>query len=197
MVTARLLTLADIDVLADVHARAFYDDPLQVWAFPDDGIRLDVLRRLFALQMEHGSLPLGASWCDPDLRAGALWAPPGRWRPTPGAAAAMASMPDIVGDALPRLSAAFGAITARHPDQPEHWYLQGVGTDPQFQGQGYASAVLRPVLDRCDAEGTPAYLESTKERNVAIYEHLGWRVVGEVVVPGGGPRIWAMWRDPA
>jgi len=28
-----------------------------------------------------------------------------------------------------------------------------------------------PVLDICDREGLPAYLESSKERNVAFYRH--------------------------
>jgi GNAT superfamily N-acetyltransferase len=82
-----------------------------------------------------------------------------------------------------------------HPEEP-HWYLQGLGTDPPRQGEGLASAALEPVLARCDADGVPAYLESTRERNVAFYERHGWTVTGTIDVPEGGPRLWAMWREP-
>jgi hypothetical protein len=34
------------------------------------------------------------------------------------------------------------------------------------------------------------------ERNVRFYERRGFRVTGTIDVPLGGPRLWAMWRDP-
>ena len=46
------------------------------------------------------------------------------------------------------------------------------------------------------AEGVPAYLECTKQRNVAFYERHGFAVTGEIQVPDGGPVLWAMWRAP-
>ena len=70
------------------------------------------------------------------------------------------------------------------------------GTDPDHQGQGLASAVMQPVLTRCDAEGVPAYLESTKERNVGFYEGHGFVVRSEEQIPLGGPQLWLMWREP-
>jgi hypothetical protein len=55
---------------------------------------------------------------------------------------------------------------------------------------------MRVVLDHCDDEGLPAYLESSKERNVPFYSRHGFKVVKEVPIPGGGPKIWTMWREP-
>jgi hypothetical protein len=46
-----------------------------------------------------------------------------------------------------------------------------------------------------DAEGMPAYLESSNERNLALYARHGFEVASEVAIPGG-PRIWPMWREP-
>ena len=51
------------------------------------------------------------------------------------------------------------------------------------------------MLERCDREGVGAYLESSKERNVAFYGRHGFRVTGETRFPRG-PRLWLMWRDP-
>ena len=55
---------------------------------------------------------------------------------------------------------------------------------------------MAPVLERCDDEGVPAYLESSKEKNVPYYERHGFRVTGELRLPKDGPPLWAMWRDP-
>ena len=59
-----------------------------------------------------------------------------------------------------------------------------------------SSAALAPVLTRCDNEGVPAYLESTRERNVRFYEHHGFAVSRTIELPLNGPMLWAMWRDP-
>jgi hypothetical protein len=42
----------------------------------------------------------------------------------------------------------------------------------------------------------PAYLESSKGRNVPFYERHGFTVTRELKIPDGGPLLWLMWRDP-
>jgi hypothetical protein len=42
----------------------------------------------------------------------------------------------------------------------------------------------------------PAYLESSKEKNVPFYERNGFKVRERFEVPNGGPPIWLMWREP-
>ena len=86
-------------------------------------------------------------------------------------------------------------IERAHPPGP-HYYLAGLGTDPTHQGTGVGSAVLGPVLARCDQEGIGAYLESSKERNVPFYNRHGFEVTRELQLPKGGPPIWLMWREP-
>ncbi len=77
-----------------------------------------------------------------------------------------------------------------------HWYLLLLGTDPQFQGQGYASRLIRPMLTRADRERLPCYLETNLEVNVSIYRHLGFRVLEESLIPDTTVKNWAMIRDP-
>jgi GNAT superfamily N-acetyltransferase len=190
----RKMTVADVDVIAPVMARAFWDDPLQEWIFPDTQTRLDRLERLFALQIRFSSVPFGESYTDESRACGAFWMPPGREQPDAAAMEAQA-LHAVVGDAIDRLRAAYNVMVEAHPHDP-HFYLAGLGTDPDRQGGGLGSAAMRPVLEHCDAEAIPAYLESTKERNVTFYEHHGFAVVGTITPAPDGPPLWLMWRDP-
>ncbi len=108
---------------------------------------------------------------------------------------AMAPIIDLLGEADVRFRAAEETMRRHRPTAP-HFYLQGLGTDPPRQGEGLASEVMRPVLERCDALGIPAYLESTKERNVGFYQNHGFLVRECVPIPLDGPPLWLMWRTP-
>ncbi|HMU87390.1 MAG TPA: GNAT family N-acetyltransferase, partial [Agitococcus sp.] len=69
-----------------------------------------------------------------------------------------------------------------------------VGVAPEAQGKGYCSKLLRPILDICDRTQTPAYLENSKEQNIEIYQHFGFKVTEEVVVDKD-VKLWLMWRE--
>jgi ribosomal protein S18 acetylase RimI-like enzyme len=77
----------------------------------------------------------------------------------------------------------------------KHWYLQTIGVAPQFQGQGYASKLIRPMLTRIDKEGLPCYLDTLDEHNAQLYEHLGFRIVDKTIVPETSLTNWAMLRE--
>ena len=59
-------------------------------------------------------------------------------------------------------------VEKQHPGDP-HYYLPYIAVAPTRQGNGLGTALLRPVLDRCDTEGAPAYLEATNKRNLPLY----------------------------
>ena len=75
-------------------------------------------------------------------------------------------------------------------------HVSGRQLDPPLQGSGIGTELMRSRLARCDAAGMPAYLESSKERNVPFYERHGFTVTRELKIPDGGPLLWLMWRDP-
>jgi GNAT superfamily N-acetyltransferase len=100
-----------------------------------------------------------------------------------------------LGRRLPISVRAISAVEAVHPTEP-HWYLAVIGTEPSRQGHGIGSALLGPVLQRCDQDHIPAYLESSKEANLAFYARHGFEVTRPLDLDGGGPRIWPMWREP-
>jgi predicted GNAT family N-acyltransferase len=62
-------------------------------------------------------------------------------------------------------------------------HLGPVAVDPELQGQGYSSKLIRPMLERLDSQELPCYLEAQSESNVSIYEHYGFEVLAKGNVP--------------
>jgi ribosomal protein S18 acetylase RimI-like enzyme len=77
----------------------------------------------------------------------------------------------------------------------KHWYLCILGVAPEFQGKGYASRLLWPMLARIDEEGLPCYLETMGEANARLYEHFGFKVIEKATIPGTDLTNLAMLRD--
>jgi len=193
---ARRATAADVPVLAGSLGRAFAEDPVFRWLFPDAAARVQRNTAFFALVLRHVHLRHDEVWTAHEGAAGALWDPPGHWRMPPTAILRHApALLRMLGPRVPLALYGLSRVEARHLKVP-HWYLAVLGTDPPFQGRGLASATLAPVLGRCDADGTPAYLETATPENVPFYEHHGFRVTGEVTLPRG-PLLWLMTREPA
>jgi GNAT superfamily N-acetyltransferase len=190
---ARAATWADAEPLAQTLARAFHDDPLICFILNDPATRAAKMPRLFKLLFKLG-LPHGACDVTEGFEGAALWRPPGQWEipfwqyVTNGAEFLSLFGP---GGGL-RVMGVMEHIEKRHPHEP-HWYLQAIGTDPAKQGKGYGGVLIRRQLEIADAAGMPAYLESSKDSNIPIYQSFGFAVTGEIKLPDG-PTLWPMWR---
>ena len=79
---------------------------------------------------------------------------------------------------------------------PPHWYLGYLGTRRGRQGQGLGTQLLREVLAGADTDGVPAYLESSNERNLPLYERNGFRVIGDLRHWATGPPSGACGANP-
>ncbi|MGH9127206.1 MAG: GNAT family N-acetyltransferase [Acidimicrobiales bacterium] len=195
-ITVRKATTGDAQELGAVLGRAFLDDPVMGWLLPAAGARTTRLPRLFAMELRCLYLRFGEVYTTKDLAGGAVWAPPEAWHTA--FRSVLRATPRLVWTLRGRLGSAVrsvAAIEAVHPVE-SHWYLAVLGTEPARQGEGIGSALLAPVLARCDRDWVPAYLESSKESNVPFYRRLGFEVTGTIDLPSGGPRVWTMWRDP-
>ena len=78
----------------------------------------------------------------------------------------------------------------------KHWYLAILAVDSQHQGKGYASKLLNEMLSYIDGEGLHCYLETEGKKNVSMYQHFGFEVVDEFIVPGTKDKLVAMLRKP-
>lgn len=187
---------ADVPAIAGTLARAFADNPGMSWAFRDPSTRTHKLERGFGDYLRHVWLPRGECWTTERLDGAALWLPPGGWEVP--ALLQLRMLPFALATArleMLRLLRFISLVESKHPHAP-HWYLAVLGVDPSRQGRGFGSHLMQPVLERCDSDGTPAYLETDTERNVALYERHGFEVTEQFHLPGGGPPVWLMWRKP-
>jgi GNAT superfamily N-acetyltransferase len=201
MTDVRPASLADRDLLALIAATGFYDDPVLSWVFRDDARRLDQLIFLFVgmvddMLPDRGIIDLAgdacaAFWRDPTFEHGRTAAD--RVDDALDEVDAAEPLP-FSDDELERLSLLGEVMMENHPHEP-HWYLNVVSTLPGYQGRGLGAAALEPVLARCDAEGTKAYLESTNPRNRTLYRRKGFVDAAEIQIPDG-PTMLQMWRNP-
>jgi len=178
-------------------AEAFEHDPHFSWIIRDERRRLERLEAGFRAFMARLWLPQDQGFTHEQLIGGALWMPPGTWHVGPLAQLrlAPATVRALRGD-TPRLLKALNFIERKHPRHPSHWYLPVVGVTPAWQGRGFGAALMGPVLERCDREGTAAYLEASTPRNRALYERHGFEVMEECRYAQDGPPLWPMWREP-
>ena len=184
-------------MLAGTLARAFADDPVIGWLFPDAATRAVRTERLFRIYLRD-TMRVGEVYTTPELNAASMWKPPGRWKLENAALARqLPALIQAFGRRIPALLEFEKKVETPHPQEP-HWYLAVIGTDPVAQGNGIGAALMREVLDRCDRDGEAAYLESSKPDNVPYYERFGFTVTGEVTLGkgGDGATLWFMWRDP-
>lgn len=192
-VRVRLARPDDFKPLAEMLARAFYDDPVTSWFYPDDARRMRHARRFFAIRQRQlaGQRLI---YTTPERSGAALWAGPGRWREDLRESLMLLPMLPVLLPRIVRSTHAVREIERRHPVAP-HYYLSVLGTEPEQQGGGIGSALLGPVLRRCDTDGVGAYLECSKEGNVDFYGRHGFTVTERIELPEGPP-LWLMWREP-
>jgi GNAT superfamily N-acetyltransferase len=190
---ARPATEDEAGIAAAILARAFVHDPV-LTAFVGEG-QTARMARYFELECLVAFAGYGEVWLDDDGLGAAMWRRPGGY-PEP-LSVQLRMLPRylrLFPRQFVRASRSLNALAKLHPHEP-HWYLSAVGVVPEATSQGRGTALLGPVLQRCDDERRPAYLEASTEDNARLYARLGFQPREEVeVLPG--VRCRPMWREP-
>jgi ribosomal protein S18 acetylase RimI-like enzyme len=192
----RLARPGEADVLGAALADALADDPVFRWLIPASRRRDERLGSFFTA-MSSAYLRAGKpAYLGGDDAGAALWADPAAsWQ----LQVDLGQLRAILGAFGPRVVRGVRTqmqLSSLHPGDP-HWYLGYLGVRRSRQGQGMGAALLEEVLTRADDADVAAYLESSNERNLTLYQRHGFQVVDELRLLRRGPPVWRMWRTPA
>jgi ribosomal protein S18 acetylase RimI-like enzyme len=183
---------AEHDRAVSAMVLAFVRDPVMRWMYPGPA---DYLRHFphFVRAFGGPAFSSGTAWLAEGGGGAALWLP------TDVHPDGEAIERHVFGSVDRAKHETVGRILERmdelHPEEP-HWYLSVIGVDAAHQGRGLGAQLLRDALERCDAEGRIAYLESSNPANLSLYERHGFRVMGEIRV-GDAPVVTPMLRPAA
>lgn len=184
----------DIETLVDILAESFGNDPMLNWVIPSVKLYPDYFRLLIT----EVYLPRGMIHIEQRGLAAALWLPPEeRLQMAPRLSLLQLALRLVRHDGLRALQRMRiqGRVFGRHQPAEPHYYLQLIGCRMDAQGGGIGSALLAHGTRVCDDNGMPAYLESSNELNVPLYERHGFNVIGEERIGRRGPMAWFMWRE--
>lgn len=190
---SRRATAEDLPAMTQTISRAFFEDPVWSWVFPD------VERRAEQYAVWWGFLLSSAlryPWVcvTDDVEATAVWIPPNGMELTPAEEDLVPGMlKDLLGDGAPRALRAMMRFDESHPQHEPHYYLSLLGTHPDHRGNGLGVGLVADSLAEIDAAHAHAYLESSNPVNHARYELLGFEPYGEFTLPDG-PSVLTMWR---
>jgi GNAT superfamily N-acetyltransferase len=184
----------DIPAVVECLTSAFYDDPVWGhWSFPDEANRREPLSELMRFWTVAAARH---PWVrmTPRAEAVAVWIPPGEPELTSEEEERFpALISEVFRERAGEANKLFDGFEEHHPGEP-HYYLSLWGTHRDHAGRGLGTALIEDNLARIDAEGMPAYLESTNPANLLRYEALGFARAGEFG-PTAGPVITTMWRE--
>jgi len=188
----RAARVEDAPAITELLVRALSTDPFVTWLVRPGKHRDAAMHAYVDLLLTELTLPHGHVYVTEPVDGAVLWVPPGRW--DLGLFDRLRLLPTflrIVG--WGRAAAIDDALTRVDQSRPKvpHYLLALIGTEPARRGHGIGTALLRPVLDRCEREGTPAVLETYSKENVEWYRRRGFRFVREIELPNA-PSCWSM-----
>ena len=195
------LKKSDLALGTEVLVRAFHEDPLTHYFFPPCNNWEELVSKYFAFRLRFG-IKYGEVYAtSSEIEGLAAWFAPGKSDMTifrlmrVGGMAFSREMGPKILERLNMIGEYTSKMRKQHVSEP-HWHLFPIAVDPEFQGKGHASTLMKPMLARIADQGKPCYLETQKEQNVSLYEHYGFEVIHTDVIPGIDMKHWGMLKSP-
>ncbi|MHA2283598.1 MAG: GNAT family N-acetyltransferase [Promethearchaeota archaeon] len=193
------LSEGNIKAACEMLARAFYNAPSFLYLLPNADERSRILPEIFEFMVRYGIMYGEVYNVSPNLKGCAGWLP--YWE-------AEITDENVYKCVDREMLLRWGLDFWRRSENLEKWknrchktyanfphlYLFYIGVDPVYQGKGHASKLMRNKFAEISEKNVPCYLETDKEQNVSIYQHFGFEIVEEGVIPETDVRYWAMLR---
>jgi len=154
---------------------AFDQDPAFRYFFPTDELWSSDAPA-FVGALFDSRVDAGATWMTDDASAVAMWASP--------EAESLRADFDVLDPSTRARLAAYDEATHSGMPGTAFWYLGILATHPAHRGQRLGRRAMQPGLDRANSTSLPAYLETTNDENVALYERSGWETTSAVDFSG-------------
>ena len=195
------LSKSDIGPAVDLLTRAFWDDSLCVYFFPNEEERKKLLPVFFKFRLKQAIQNGEVYATSSGLEGVAIWqhsntVDSSYWKNLrAGGFGFYRTMGRNLVNRMMKMDHFTSQRRAKYAVTP-YMHLGPVAVDPKLQGQGYSSKLIRPMLERLDRQELPCYLEAQSEDNVSIYEHYGFEVLAKGNVPIADIPHWDMMRLP-
>jgi ribosomal protein S18 acetylase RimI-like enzyme len=193
----------DVKRTCEMLGRAFYDDPVSKFVYPDEEERKEKLQYGFYMLYQYGIRHCVTYAISDDLEGTVTWSPPDKIYPSfwemmrYGGFYSMRKA-GLKMKSFRRSMAVFTYEEKMHKQLVpyKHWYLQNLAVDPEQQRKGYGAKLLGAMIPKIDAIGLPIYLETNKERNLSFYRKFGFEIIEHVIIPKTDVPLWCMLRKP-
>jgi ribosomal protein S18 acetylase RimI-like enzyme len=195
------LTKSNLTKGVEILVNAFWDDPLNLYFIPEGENRRKLFSEYLQFRLRFAIIYGEVYSTSTDFEGIAAWFPPGKSDMTyfqlirAGGLKLVRLLGTNTISKMNRVSSHAVRLRKQYLPGP-HWHLFPLAVDPKYQGKGYASALMRPMLDRIQSEGLPCFLETTDEKNVSLYEHFGFEVIFKEKIPETELTNWGMVRSP-
>jgi GNAT superfamily N-acetyltransferase len=191
------LSLERLDDVVEVFADAFQDYPVMRFTVGPDGdvaARVRRLVRLFVTRRTARGGPMyGLTGAGGDLTGATLLTLPVEPPPPPIVEEISAAAWHDLGKAAQLRYDAYAASSAFFGALPPHHHLNMIGVRRAHAGTGLGRRLLESVrrLSEGDPQSAGVSLTTENPRNVELYRHFGYEVVGHAPV-GPGLETWGM-----
>ena len=191
----------DVKKVAAMFSKAFKHDPLAEYMFSDEETRESNLQHYFTFRITYGVL-FGEVYATSDnMEGAAVWISPKNTHMTnwkmfrAGGMKLFNKLGKEIISKMMTIEKYTSEIHHRNTAFP-HWHLTPIAVHPEFQGKGFASSLMKPMMKRFDDEKTACFLETQSKINVEIYKKYGFDIVEEGIIPEINLNHWAMVRHP-
>jgi GNAT superfamily N-acetyltransferase len=189
---------SELTTMMALYRDSFNDDPVFQWAFPDNATRRPLLAKFFDIMVGHTFAHGGSALQTEDYGAISTYFPPDAVeQPEETTEELLRSLRRELGSEAENIIVLLGLLDTVHPrDLGPHYYGTFVAAQPRHQNNGLGTRLKRSIFALADQDNAGAYAEASSRRNLALYERLGQRQLGNTITLPGGPQIFPIWRPP-